>query len=320
MKPSLLACIVTGTLTGCFSAELDPNAAGAFACGRAVDDAPCPEGQACSAGRCQLSETLPVVTISGPVDGEVQTFIPGGPDLKPVVAFSISEGFELVNAEENATHVFGQGHAAIYVDGQKLAIVSEGSAAGSREVTVTLPNTVGAHRISVELVRNDGVHYDHPEAVDRHLFWLSDGTPRVAVADPWPGQVFSLDKQAIDVRVGVVDFEIVPTGLDPEFRRGHAHVHYDAPFPACEDDPLCAPNYFVVTDTAFNDDPAFGVPNPDSVAQLPAADEPGEATITPVLRNINHTAYRLPDGTPDDENFPPTTGDLVFNTITIVRE
>jgi len=305
--------------SACFSSQLDELAAGAFACGKDAGDAPCPDGQTCSSNRCETDDTLPTVTIGDPVDGRAATFVEGGPDIDQTVQFSIGN-FELVDPNVTSEHVFGQGSIIVSVDGEIVQTLTSGSVTGGREVGVVVPNVVGAHRISVRLMRNDGTPYDHAAATERNLFWLSDGQPRVAVTSPWPGEVFSLDQQEIEVKLGVVNFELLPAEIEPALGQGHAHVHYDKPFPECPElDDGCDSDYIVIVDSPINETNTFAVPSEGAVAILPPEASAREVEITAILRHLHHLPYRLPDQG-EGVTFPPMEGDIVFDSITISRQ
>ncbi len=320
MMRLLCLCAAATLGSGCFSTELDSAAVNAFACGKDAGDAPCPDDQTCSLGRCRDTDAIPRLTIDAPTDGESIAFAADvGDTFDTVLQFAVGGEFELVDPDSKSEHVFGEGHIVVSVDGTPLPPLTSGIVGGGREVGISIPNTVGVHRISVELRRNDGERYDHGDAVVRNLFWMSDGTPRVAVTRPWPGETFSLDEQIVDVEVGVVDFEIVNAGVAAMMRQGHVHVHYDDPFPECpERNDGCDGGYIVIADSPTDETGRFAVPNESIIARLPDEASPRQVEVTAILRHIDHKAYRLPDEG-DDVVFPPDEGDTIFDTITIER-
>lgn len=314
-------CVLAVVSGACFSTDLDADALDAFACGPDADNAPCPDEQTCSVGRCRDSDALPRLTIDGPANGDFVAFSPEtGDTFDTILQFSVAGGFDLVDPAASAEHVFGEGHVVVSVDGTELAPITMGTIAGGREIGINIPNIVGVHRISVELRRNDGEPYDHSEAVVRNIFWLSDGTPRVALTRPWPGEQFGPGEEIIEAEVGVIDFEIVNAGAAPVFREGHVHLHYNAPFPECPDrDDGCDGGYFVVID-APSPSGRFGSPNEGITAKLPEDSMPGDAEVTAILRHVDHPPYRLPDEGDANFSFPPAQGAVVFDTITITRQ
>lgn len=305
--------------TGCFTNELDPSIAGVFACGREADGADCPDDMSCSSGRCEADATLPRVTISGPADGDFQAFDPdAGDTIAETILFSVSGDFTLVDPASTDEHVYGEGHVIITVDGTQVATITDGVAlAGGREIPVDIPNTVGAHRIAVELRRNDGEPYDHRDSSQRNLFWLSDGTPRIAITKPWPGERVPLGEEVIDVEVGVVDFQLAVAGTAPIQGQGHAHIHYDDPFPECVDS-ACDGGYIVIADAPLEGG-KFAEPSENVIARLPEEDSARDVELTAILRHADHPPYLLPDSG-DGVTFPPETGEIVIDTITIRRE
>jgi|GEM_PF-1431847 len=305
--------------TACFTNELDPSIAGAFACGREADGADCPDDMSCSSGRCEADATLPRVTISGPGDGDSQAFAAdAGETISETILFSVSGDFDLVDPASTNEHVYGEGHVIITIDGTLVATITDGVAlAGGREIPVEIPNRVGAHRIAVELIRNDGEPYDHRDSSQRNLFWLSDGTPRIAITKPWPGERFPLGEEEIDVEVGVVDFQLAGAGVAPILGQGHAHIHYDDPFPECVDSP-CDGGYIVIADAPLEEG-KFAEPSDSVVARLPEENSARDVELTAILRHVDHPPYRLPDRG-DDVTFPPEEGEIVIDTITIRRD
>ena len=319
MATTIRLTLVALLTTGCFTNELDPTVAGVFACGRQADGAECPDDMSCSSGRCEADATLPRVTISGPADGAFEAFAPDlGETVPETILFSVTGDFTLVDPATTSEHVYGEGHVILTVDGTQVAKIVDGAAlGGGREIPVDIPNTVGAHRISVELFRNDGERYDHRDSSQRNLFWLSDGTPRIAFTKPWPGERFSLDEQDFDVEVGVVDFQLAAAGAAPIERQGHAHIHYDDPFPECIES-ACDGGYIVITDAPL-DGGKFAEPSESVVARLPDEGSARDVELTAILRHVDHPPYLVPD-VGDDIEFPPTEGDIVIDTITIRRE
>lgn len=314
----LMFAVSAGLVGGCFSTDLDPDAVGAFACGENAGNADCPTGQACSNGRCQDIDVLPTIAISGP-DPTVAPMFDAtlGDEIDEVLLFGVPQAFTLVDPAANSEHVFGEGHISVSVDGDEVATITSGTIAGGREVGISIGNEVGAHRLSVRLMRNDGDAYDHQGARDNNLYWLRDGQPRIAVTKPWPGDRFSLDEQELEIEVGVIDFEVVPPGGADTPRLGHAHVHYDAPFPECPEESACDSDYMVITDTPIEGSGGLTRPNDDTVARLPAETAARDVEVTAILRNVNHSPYRLPD---DGADFPVADGTVITDTVVITRD
>src|SRR5690606_13077092 len=103
-----------------------------------------------------------------------------------------------------------------------------------------------------------------------------------------------------------IHFEIEPPqGIEKFERRGHAHIHYDDPFPICPRDANCDNGYIAI------------VPGPgrdNSVDTMLPESGATTASLTAVLRHMDHTPYFHPF-MPD----APTEGEPLFDTIQIVR-
>jgi hypothetical protein len=279
---TIMASAVAFT-TGCFTADLDPSKEGAFAC-MEPDGSDCPEGRMCINGRCESEG--PSVEITSPEDEEPFAIELAPPDVPREFGVRVLGNLELVPPSDE--HVSGEGHVAILVDGIETTTLESGGLSGGITVTIEVPNRAGPHRVAAVARRNDGVDYDNPEARFTRLFWIDDGTPQVALKSPWPQSVFGLDTQVMPYSVTSLRIELAPpmptAPIDPA--RGHIHIYYDESFPGCLSDPMCDPNYIAIGDR----------PGEELMATIPSSAET-TATLTAVLRNIDHTLYEFdPDG------------------------
>ena len=310
-----LGAVAAVLASGCYTAKLDPDLAGAFACELDDEDSPCPAGQACVNGRCEDSQLLPSLKV---IDPEAEQIIErlevidlgmGMPGLVPL-EIQLQGSLSLVSASAGADPVFGEGHVKVFIDGQEQVTIDDGSIDGSTIVMAEVPAVAGAHRIVLQAYRNDGEAYDNPEATATRLFWLVGGVltrPFVAITSPWPGTVFDLELQDIDVEVATLDFMLRDPGGPPQTGVGHAHLYYDprVPFPECANDPGCEGTYLGVAGESRT-----------GTMTLPEADE-GDGSLSVMLRNTDHSPYRIPF------DCDPMQGPLecasVFDTITIKR-
>jgi hypothetical protein len=106
--------------------------------------------------------------------------------------------------------------------------------------------------------------------------------------------------------VATLNFEMREAGMPPQEGRGHVHVYYDRVFPGCADTTDCDRAYLTIVNPprGTTDDLASApIVLPESAATM--------ATLTAVLRNDDHSAYRFPFGDPE--------GSLIFNDVSIVR-
>lgn len=294
---SLALALVLGA--GCFTADFDPDKAGVFFC-EADDD--CEGEDFCVNQRCEAE--LQTVEIRNPEDEDTFDVMAGPLDMPREIPVTIAGSLELVAA--GGDHVSGEGHVAVFVDGMEIAPVTSGPFSAGIVVPIQVTNRPGPHRVAIQARRNDGADYDNPGARATRLFWIDDGTPQVAIKSPWPNTTFGLESEAITYQVTSLRVMLVPPMaegmIDPT--RGHTHIYYDETFPACLMDPMCDPNYIAIGEAR----------NQDLMATIPGSAE-ASATLTAVLRNVDHTLYRFD---PDDDG--PLEERPILDTITILRE
>jgi hypothetical protein len=285
-------------LGGCFTADLDPNVEGAFAC--EVDD-DCPEGQACDGSRCVVSENVPVLQVLMPEPDQVFAF-----DTFPVNgALQVNIQGNLTLAPPSDDNAPGTGFVELTVDGNTQRITS-GPLSGVLEVMTTIERRPGPHRIAVTAFRTDGVPYGGAQSTVTSLFWLDDGDPAVALTRPWPGTEFPLGTPMIEVEVATLNFTMRSARMQNAEEIGHAHVHYDDEFPECAENQSCDSGYLAIVSppgSEESDRASATIVLPESAATM--------SSLTAVLRNDDHTPYRDPFGDP--------TGRVIFDTIPIVR-
>jgi hypothetical protein len=291
MRPWL--CSLSLVLGACFTADLDPDLTGVFACS---ETEPCPGELLCVNARCEQGPA-PRVEIRNPEEEEAKPLVdPEEVDGdERTVTLSLGGTLDLVDPDENSDNVFGEGHLEVFVDDRSVGTIASGALSGGVTFAVTVPNEIGPVRISVHALRNDGSRYDNPEAIARRLFWIDDGsTPLVGITEPWPGASFSLDAQVIPVEAKVLHFNLQPANpqASPQVATGHVHIYYDVMLDSCLDDSVCDGSYITTVVGTF----ASQATLPDSAA--------GAAKVSAVLRNINHQLFNFPDGTDgriDDE-------------------
>ncbi|MEM9462503.1 MAG: hypothetical protein AAGF11_50610 [Myxococcota bacterium] len=315
-------------LGGCYSTELDPDLTGVFACRTAQESAEqpaCPSGQTCVNGRCEDSNALPTLSIINPEESKVflvDLSVGNAMEVDPIPVNLTVQGsnLELVGSPSSSDHVFGQGQVAIYMDGEEVATVTEGSLSAPAPLPLLIPPIPGPHRIAVRARRNDGLDYDNDSALSTRLVWVENANnegvlPMVAIRWPWPGTIISTDDEQVEVRITTLNFQLVDADNTDNTRReaeiGHAHVYYDQEFPRCAMDDLCDDSYLGVAGTP----PAGELSRSDLV--LPASDEQ-IASLTAVLRHYNHSIYRHPFGC-EDPGSEAESCQLIFEEIEIIR-
>jgi len=277
-RAALPALAAAASLGACLTNVPDPSQAGIYAC---VDSDDCPGGQSCLQKTCEAIE-LPVVKIVNPEDEKPLTFKGDGvPHTEVLTVNATNLTLRELSASNEA--VPGEGHLVVFLDEEEVGKIETGDLTGGVQMELSIPDVPGVHRIRVQARLNDGTDYDHEGGAARNLLWVADGEPHVAIRDPWPGTVFTLESQGIDARVAVIgDIQIGPpmTGLQ------HVHIYYDKTFPMCKEDLLCATDYSgVVPDDKDEFGPVF----------LPEAGA-GPVTLTGVIANANHTLFTIGEG------------------------
>lgn len=320
--PALLALWSSLAEGGCYTAELDPDVGGVFACGGSDEDAPCPASLTCVNGRCEDKDLVPTLAVLVPEDEEsivrddvidVTMGMPQPPGLAEL-QIRIRGSLELVAAGAEADHEFGQGHVKVFVDGVEQQTIDAGSIDSSTPVMVMVPLAGGAHRILLQAYRNDGVAYDNPEATATRLFWFENEfsrRPFVAIKSPWPGSVFDVDDHELEVVIAVTPpLKLIEPGGAKLEDRGHVHVYYETPmpYPDCVHNAECDDGYIGVVGESRST--RIGLPK----------DEEGTATLSAVLRHVEHSPYGLPfdcDPAPRPSMTNPCAP--VFDSIDVVR-
>lgn len=153
------------------------------------------------------------------------------------------------------------------------------------------PLTPGAHRIAVQVFRADGSPFGNAEASDRHVFWIDDGQPHVAITEPWPGTEFvSNTTDPVNVQAALLNFRYGIINDSQVENEGHVHVYYDETFPECgRDTNGCDKRYIGVISAAPEQSAAKPVELGAAVT-LPTAGA-GPGTLTAVLRRNNHALF-----------------------------
>jgi len=309
---AVLAC-------GCYSAQLDPDLVGVFACDR-DDDSPCPGEQACINSRCEDAALAPALAVITPEDEQALTrddldMMLGMP-LEPIpLDVVIQASLELVPASPDDEGVFGQGYVKVFVDGVEQRTLESGSFETPDGLQVMVPPMAGPHRIMLEAHRSDGLAYDNPEATVTQLFWFRHQSellrrPFVAIKSPAPMSVFDTEEQPLTVELATLDFMLREPGGPIVEGEGHAHVAHDTrlPYPECVMNPEC--------DNVYLPDGLVGSSKSAEVT-LPAS-EAGSDELTAVLRKPDHSPYLIPFECVLGPDMPQLCVP-VFETIEIVR-
>jgi hypothetical protein len=319
--PSLILVLASLLAGGCYTAELDPDIAGVFACGDPDEAEPCPAALTCVNDRCEDADAVPTLAVLSPEDEQSivrDDVIDVMLGMQPVPGLTQLEmtfrgTLELVSIGAGADHAFGEGHVKVFVDGVEQQTIDSGDIDAPTPVMVQVPLVSGPHRLHLQAYRNDGEPYDNPEAIATRLFWFENEfsqRPFVAIKSPWPGSVFDVNDRELEVVIAAtLPLELVEPGSTNIENRGHAHIYYDTPmpYPECVNNEGCDRGYIGVVGQAGS-----------QVITLPE-DEVGTGVLTAVLRNVDHSAYGLPFQCDPTVPLPLDLCAPVFDAIDLVR-
>jgi hypothetical protein len=289
------------TVGGCLESRVDEAEPGTFAC---EDGSECELGQSCILGVCEAAEP-PRVEIRFP-EAFDSIAMPGESNGPLPMSISVGgQNLELDEPHGGAENEAGIGYVELFVDGERVALLTKGNLVAGVVTDVMLDDAPGAHRITAVARTLSGERYDNAESVGTRLVWVDDGMPHVAIVSPWPGQELGLEQTQVDVEIAAINFEFIAMQAEAQGNQGHAHIHYDDSFPSCADDPACDCCYVAIAA------PNLGEPGPSrrmttSIALPPSG--AGSATVSVVLRQTFHPPF-------EDAN-----GNYVHDSVSILRE
>lgn len=303
---------LVGAATACYSATFDPDAQGVFFC---REDADCAQGELCAADRC-VSDSGPDIRLTGP---EPLSKFTAGEEIDVRVHVV---GSDLQLDEPGPTDRDGFGYLQVSIDGEVMGgpILSGDLASGVDQDVVLPPSTpAGLHRIEVQAHRLDGTPFANPSSFTTGVFWVDDGTPRVGIARPWPGDRLAVGDNLV-AEVVALNFQFI----QPDFGQGpvvegegHTHVYVNADFPTCLPD--CLFNYAVGGSIKPpGSDPATTVEGTlDMPMSLMGLDDPGPISLTASLNFSEH--FPIPATSTDGPEWDDGTiyGQFVYDTIEI---
>jgi len=277
------------TLGGCLETRVDEAEPGTFAC---EDASECRPGDSCILGICEAGAP-PQLEIRFPEAFDSIAMDTGsGP-----VPMSISVGGQNLELEEphgSAEGDAGKGYVELFVDDERVALLTAGNLVSGVVTEVMLDDTPGAHRITAMARTLSGERYDNVDSVGTRLVWVDDGMPHVAIVSPWPGQELGLEQTDVDVEIAAINFEFLPPQVESTGNYGHAHLHYDDSFPSCSDDPACDCCYLAVAAPKLDDVDAGPARRVTTRVTLPPS-AAGGATVSAVLRQTFHAPFEDSD-------------------------
>lgn len=279
---------------GCLVDAVEEAPGGVFACD--VDEQ-CPEDQTCLVGRCE-SVAPPRLEVRFPEAFDVvATVTPGAAAAMMLLTVSIGgSDMALVEPRTSDDAVAGEGYVELWVDGVAVKEISSGDLAAGVSEEVVVGTTPGAHRIAAVARRADGARYDNEGALATRIVWIDDGSAQVAVVRPWPDQRIPLEATEVEVEVAALNFALVPAAASFDGPHGHAHIHYDDPFPACPADPSCDCCYIAIASPSSSDIGPEGFVRSFTQTMIVPAAAAGDGMVTAVLRQSHHTPYVTEDG------------------------
>jgi hypothetical protein len=284
-----------GLLAGCLAQRVEDAPAGTFVCAVQND---CDEGQHCILGVCEAAPG-PRLEIRHP-EAFDRLDMPDDPTSAITIPISVGGSNLDLREPHAAADVLGSGYIELLVDDDMVARLTSGNLVAGVAAEVVIPAVPGAHRITAIARTPDGARYDNLEATGKRLVWVDDRRPHVAIVEPWPGEAYSLQETDLEIQLAALNFTFVPFDVQGEGPSGHAHVHYDDPFPACVDDPSCDCCYVAVV---VPDQDADTTKPIEGYVELPPA-AAGSATLSAVLRDTYHVPLFDESGRPIWDTVP----------------
>ncbi len=300
--------VVLSLLAGCAAPEVDLERSGLLACDLVADE-PCEADGVCAAGRCYRPQEQPRVEILSPEVPAFARYEPGAGQI-PVVLRVVSNAD--LQSDDEADAVGPLGALEVVVDGEIVDTIDGGDPSSGMDVPISLANTPGVHRISVQLLQPDGTPYDNDAARARLVYFVTeDDRAYVAITRPWPGDAIPGSTQQVAVEVQTFNFDIVPAGLRPLEDMGHVHLHYGDDVTSCWRERACDARAAAIVDRAEDNGVGTGI------ALFPSTGVE-QTTLGAVLRNADHGPYLVPFAECSVLQ-PPASCDVITDTIEIRR-
>ncbi len=274
-------------LFGCLTTDFNEHADGVFFC-TSTDQ--CNEGQKCVLERCD-NDDGPQLIIKEPEPLARVSFAPAI-DLTVQIGGS---GLALVTPD--SADLDGSGYIEVYLDGEKLARLTQGTVAEGVLLRQTLESlSPGVHYLEARSFRANGVPYQQPSATAHTHFWIDDGSPQIALLSPRPDQPHLLGR-ALDVEIAVLNYDFIRPEFDDASTTpglGHAHIYLGQDdYPDCL--PACNGNYEV---SVYPDGSELVRRMSGTVPQTPAMQTP--LRVTTSLNFSGHFPVPSQSLDPDD--------------------
>lgn len=222
-----------GFISGCYSAELDPDIPGVFVC---ETDRDCSAGLRCLAGVCDYSaqdQAGPELQIVSP--GLLEAYAVGERSNIPLIVKG-----ERLTLTTKASDDPEAGYLDVEVDGALVAAISEGDLSQGIDLTsLPLPSQPGLHHIRVIARNLNGEAFQGARSTVGTAFWIDDGKEHVGILEPAPGaKIPSGTGDALRIEVASLNFTFVNPGhVSPDAvdaaGEGYVHLYVDAELPNC---------------------------------------------------------------------------------------
>lgn len=225
-----IIAIATLTGSGCYAAELDPDASAVYVCD---GDADCPLGQACADSVCRSLAELAGPRIA--IDSPPRLHVYSPEDATIPLSFS---GENLLLTADESDDVRA-GYIEVYLDGTLVDAVTAGDLERGIDMgSLAMPTTGGLHHLVLSPRHLDGGRFETAEPDAHVAFWVDDGREYVAIVEPPPGARYDADDPEVTVEIASLNFTLVNPGfIGPDESgsapEGYVHIFVDADVPTC---------------------------------------------------------------------------------------
>lgn len=300
---------------GCYGGNFDPGAGGVFACD---SDDQCPADQLCVLSICVIDDG-PHLEITGP-EPPFGQFPAGTTSFNLTVVDGASSGFALGPSGS------GDGHLRIFVDGEELDPIEEGSLSQGVDLDdIPLQATKGGvHRVRVMAVDTTGKPIGLPSATADRMFFVADpdGDPQIAVLEPfpqWPSaplvpQDYYSVGEGFSIVIASKGFDWAdPDGTENMDGQYHTHVYVLDDYPDCL--PGCNDDYVGSLKPGASSTSSGPLVDGEATIMLPTA--PTRLTVTAGLQWNTHTPYPAP--TIDEADWDQTVRNGLVNDRVVIE-
>jgi len=224
------AAVLGILVSGCYTADLDPEVSAVYVCEIDVD---CALGQSCLGGVC-LNEADAVGPQLEIIEPPLLDVYPQGTSVLEV-SF---RGRDLFLTSQNSEEL-NAGYVEVYLDGALVDTVTDGPIGSGIDLySVQMPEVAGLHHIVLTARRLDGQPFDNAASEAHVAFWVDDGREHVGILYPPPSARITNDDREIGLEIAALNFTFVNPGFLPVTEetapaQGYVHLYLDANVPTC---------------------------------------------------------------------------------------